>query len=162
MRCGRPRGGETVRVAAREAARLGLELGVSVGGFGCERQADLPEYAEQSLFSSSRKIKGPAKVDETLSLPAIMPLKQDRTPQFYRDIAVLAVPGPRRCAAGSGRRSERSDGCSRPPGLGRAGGRLAGSAICHSISPGERVIDHLSAEALDKKWDIAMGKVSRR
>ena len=69
---------KTIRAAARTAGRIGLELGVCVGGIGCELQPGIaPEYTEQTLVYSSKAVKGPVKVDEVLPLPSELPLKKD-------------------------------------------------------------------------------------
>ncbi len=151
---------KTIRTAARTAGRIGLELGVCVGGIGCELQPEIPpEYTEQTLAYSSKAVKGPVKVNEVLPLPAELPLKKDGKPLFYREIAVLAVP-----AKGVIRPDQAVDLSSRMD----AGGRLIWEAPAgnwtilrfgHTVSPKAKVIDHLSAEALDKKWEVGMGKL---
>ena len=89
---------KTVCFAAGQAKRLGLELGLNIGGIGCEL-FDLPlEYSCQSLVVSSLNVRGPGKVDRVVPRSDKVRLKEDKTPEFYRDIAVLACPSRQWCS----------------------------------------------------------------
>jgi hypothetical protein len=148
-----------VRCAARVAGRVGLELGISIGGIGCELM-DLPaEYGEQTLVHSSTAITGPVAVRQTLPLPVGIPLNRDKKPQFYRDIAVLALPAKGTVAL---------EAVIDLTGKVDDQGRLSWDApkgdwliyrLGHSLTEGARVIDHLSIAALNAKWAAHMGSL---
>jgi len=154
----------SVRWAAREAGRVGIELGVCVGGISCEL-FNLPlEYGEQTLVYTSKAVPADAHVDEIIPLAGNVFLAKDGTPKFYRDIALLAVP-----ANGDIAPAQVVDVSSHMDASGRliwdapalAAGATSGWMILrfgHTVlSMG--CIDHLSAEALEKKWAVEMGKM---
>ena len=151
--------GKTMRHAAKEARRLGLEFGISMGAIGCDLQ-DLPaEFAEQALVYSSTAIKGPGPVDVLVPHSTKVPLKADKTPRFYRDIVLLALP-----ASGVVRPEQVIDLSSRMDAAGRLrwdapAGDWVLLRFGQSVTPKARVIDHLSAEALNQKWEASMGKL---
>ena len=74
--------------AVREADRLGIVLGVNLcSGWNAGGPWVTHEHAAKKLVGSSTQVQGPGRV--TLVLP------QPETVQgFYRDVAVLACPGP--------------------------------------------------------------------
>jgi len=148
----------SVRWAARECARLGLELGVSIGKCGCELQ-DMPlEYAEQTLLYSSTEIKGPTKADIVLPLASKVPLEGNNAPKFYRDIAVLALP-----AHGDVQPEQVVDLSDKMDTVGHLrwdvpNGDWMILRFGHTcINP--KTIDHLSAEALNKKWETTTAQL---
>ncbi len=80
---------ELFRHAVREAARLGLEVGVNLAsGWDSGGVWVTPEHAAKRLVWSEAEVRGPGPVE--MSLPA--PEAQEG---YYREIAVLAVPGTR-------------------------------------------------------------------
>ena len=148
-----------VRCAARVAGRVGLELGISIGGQGCELMELPAEFGEQTLVHSSTAITGPQAVQQILPLPADLPLNGDKTPRFYRDIAVVAAP-----AGGSVPLQVVIDLSDKMD----AQGRLTWDApkgdwvvlrFGHSLTKGANVIDHLSIAAMNAKWDAHMGSL---
>ena len=80
---------ETVKFAATEAKRLGLELGITncSGWANSGGPWNTPEHAMKGVAYTETAVKGGARV--SLSLP-----KPDDPVGFYRDIAVLAFPKP--------------------------------------------------------------------
>lgn len=86
-----------VRFAAKEAGRLGLDLGVCIGPAGCGAPWVTHEFAQQELVWTEKRVTGPAALDEVLPVPkgGRTPLNADKTPVYYRDVAVQAVPARR-------------------------------------------------------------------
>ena len=85
----------SVRWAARESARLGLDLCVSVGT-GAPRTVISPADGQKTLQWTQTSFNGPGRCDATLAVPEI---KMSETARgkltgepWYQDIAVLAVP----------------------------------------------------------------------
>ncbi|HRU70919.1 MAG TPA: glycosyl hydrolase [Kiritimatiellia bacterium] len=80
---------ETVKFAAEEANRLGLELGIAncSGWANSGGPWNTPEYAMKRVVFTQTEIKGGTRVSVTLPQP-------DDPVGFYRDIAVLAYPTP--------------------------------------------------------------------
>ena len=80
---------EMVAHAAREADRLGLELGIHncAGWTSSGGPWVTPELAMQDVVSSEVRVQGPAHFVEALPQPATRI-------HYYRDIAVLAFPTP--------------------------------------------------------------------
>ena len=151
---------KTIRFAAKEAGRLGLELGFAIEGAGRNEPQVLPlEYSKQRLVYSSKTITGPMKVDEVLSLANDVPLAEDKTPLFYREIAVLALP-----ARGVVQPEQTFDLSQRmdPSGHLRWDAPEGDWVILrfgHTVEPKPSVFDHLSAETVDKRWEIQAGKL---
>jgi len=149
----------TVRVAAKEAGRLGLELGFAIEGAGREPQVLPLEYSKQLLVYSRKEIKGPGKMDLTLPLAEKAPLNTDKTPLFYRDIAVLAVP-----AHGAVASKQIVDLSGRMDSSGHLrwdapDGEWVILRFGHTVEPKPAFFDHLSAETVDKRWAMHTGKL---
>lgn len=97
---------ELLKHAVREGDRLGLEIALGAGPGWCGTGGPWvkPEQSMQHLVGSETKVAGPTRFDAKLPQPA--PRKpffgeKTLTPQlhkvwkeFYRDVAVLAVPTP--------------------------------------------------------------------
>ena len=83
---------KTIRLAARECGRLGVELGISIGGAGCENRNVSPEHAEKTLVVSATPVHGGAgvEVDLPLAKETINAKTGNRVP--YHDLFVLALP----------------------------------------------------------------------
>ena len=149
----------SIRVAAKEAGRLGLELGFAIEGAGKEQQVLPLEHSKQTLVFSSTPINGAVKVEIMLPLADKVPLQKNGTPLFYRDIAVLALP-----AHGEMQPSQVVDVTN---GM-NAAGRLrwdapAGEWILlrfgHTVDAKPIIFDHLMAETVEKRWKIHTGKL---
>ena len=87
VECGSPEWRELVKHAAREAKRLGIELGLhnSPGFTGSGGAWVPPERSMQKLVSSQVRIQGGQRFEGPLPQP-------EAVKGFYRDIAVWAVP----------------------------------------------------------------------
>ena len=90
-----PKWREAIRFAAKESARLGLDLCVAVGT-GAPRTVIAPADGQKTLEWTTAKCAGPAECDVALAVPRI---KQSDAAEakltgdpFYQDVAVLAVP----------------------------------------------------------------------
>jgi hypothetical protein len=86
-------------------------------------------------------------------------LKEDKTPEFYRDIAVLALPieavvQPKQVVD----LTARMDGAGRLRWDAPAGDWVV---LRFGHTGTRQVLDHLSAEALDAKWQATTGKLLR-
>ena len=86
--------------AVRVAERIGMDVQLSVasswdmGGSWVE-----PRHASMGLLQSEIQVDGPATIDEILPFPPIpakTPRREDGSPIFYQDVAVLAIPAERR------------------------------------------------------------------
>ena len=155
---------KSVRWAAREAGRIGIELGVCVGGISCEL-FNLPlEYGEQTLVYALKAVKADAHIDEIIPVAGKARQTKDGAPKFYRDTAVLAVP-----ANGDINPAQVVDVSRHMDAAGRliwdapalAAGATGGWMILrfgHTVLS-KGCIDHLSAEALEKKWAVETGKM---
>lgn len=149
----------SIRFAAKEAGRLGVDFGVSVGGAGCEL-GDVPiEFAQKLLVFSRIEIKTNGNVDMILPAPKIGTQKKNVFPKIYHDVVVLAVP-----ASGIIPTGKVVDISSHMDATGRLRwtapeGQWSVLRFGYAVSPDARFIDHMSAEALDKKWEMTMGKL---
>ncbi|VAX21056.1 Predicted alpha-L-rhamnosidase [hydrothermal vent metagenome] len=104
---------EVFRHALKEAARLDLELGVSMtSGFNAGGPWVTPEYGQQELVWSEFVLEGPSQYSDKLPLPSgpiydnsgnplkygemeinnDLVLDESGKPIYYRDVAVLAIP----------------------------------------------------------------------
>ena len=170
-----PHSREMYRFAAREAGRLGVKLCVSVGLAGTSGPI-APEDGQQKLVWSEISVTGPQAYDGVLPIPSqAVPatVKQAMKPapkeppkpgaqvRFQKPVAVLAVPdkegfGPADVINLSGKTD--------------AAGHLrwdvpAGAwkilRFAHEPTGAKNFwglfTDHLSAEALDRTWDVTMG-----
>ncbi len=83
---------ELFKHAVREADRLGIVLGANIcSGWNAGGTWVVPEHAAKRLVWSTAEIEGPGPVARDLPKPEV---KED----YYRDIAVVAYPGPGRPA----------------------------------------------------------------
>jgi len=86
------------RFAVREAARIGIRLGVNIcEGWNCGGPWVGTEDAVKDLVWNETKIDGPAQIDldlgvpwKVLPLPGTIPQERQEVVHWYRDIAVLA------------------------------------------------------------------------
>lgn len=84
---GSPKWTELFVHACHEARRLDLELSLNIqSGWNLGGPQVTAEEATQTLVWSKTEVKGPVTFEETLPLP--------RSKDFYRDVAVIAVPIP--------------------------------------------------------------------
>ncbi len=149
---------ESYRHLAREAARLDIELGITEGPAGCG-QVDLPEeYLAQQLVHSAIPVKGGARTSLDVPLPKEVGLQPDKkTPRYYRDVAVVAVPiqgiiPPESVIDLSGKMDVQGNlQWDAPPGDWHV---LRFCQMAVQVPPNHFVaIDHLSTEALDRHWE---------
>ncbi len=84
----------SIRHADKEAARLGLNLGLisssswNEGGSWVE-----PKDAIKALYVSATNFSGPAKISQPLAFPANRAVKAaDGLPLYHREVAVIAFP----------------------------------------------------------------------
>jgi hypothetical protein len=171
-----PHSREMYRFAAKEAARLGVKLCVSVGLAGTSGPIT-PEYGQQKLLWSETDVAGPQTYDGILPSPnkgipatarpagkmVFNPSAEGKAASAQRPVAVLAVPdkegfGPAEVID----LSTKTD----------AGGRLRWNApagqwkiLRFAYAPtGMRnswglYTDSMSAEALDKTWEVTIGQM---
>lgn len=142
-----------VKHLAAEAARLKIDLGVTIGPAGCYRETLSDEYGAQKLVYSATAVQGGTRVEIVLPLSEKVLLRKDKkAPRFYRDIAVLAIPTQGTIALESvvdlARKMD-------------AGGKLVWDVPAgqwsvlrfgHSAT-GTWALDHLSIEAFDRRWE---------
>ncbi len=105
---GRPfMGADSVKAiahAAREATRLGLDLGLTIAsGWNAGGSWTRPEHATMGLFRSEKVVEGPARITLVLPFPDLPKDYKDQgpalierdaagRPAFSREVAVLAIP----------------------------------------------------------------------
>ncbi len=86
----------------REATRLGMEVGlVTSSSWNCGGPWIPPKYASMGLYHQQIAVTGPARLDAPLplpSLPARAPRDADGKPAYLKNVAVLAIPAPKRLA----------------------------------------------------------------
>lgn len=91
---------EAIGHAVREATRLGLEVGlITSSSWNCGGPWVPPKYASMGLYHTQTTVKGPGRMDEPVSMPALpkrAPKGPDGKPALVRDVAVLAIPAPKR------------------------------------------------------------------
>jgi hypothetical protein len=82
--------------AIREAARLGLEVGlVTSSSWNCGGPWVRPEHASMGLYQCQTIVKGPSEFSQVLPFPPVpkqAPKRTDGKPAYYKDVAVLAMP----------------------------------------------------------------------
>lgn len=83
-----------MRFVAKESARLGLDFCLSIGLAGVSSSWVTPRYGQQELVSSTQQVSGPGVFDAVLPVPTgkRTPVNADKTPVYYRDVALQAVP----------------------------------------------------------------------
>ncbi len=83
--------------AVREATRLGLEIGlVTSSSWNAGGSWVTPKHASMGLYHSQTAVKGPTQFSGVLPFPSVpkkSPKGADGLPLYYKDVAVLAVPG---------------------------------------------------------------------
>ena len=86
--------------AVREATRLGLEVGlVTSSSWNCGGPWVPPEHASMGLYHCRLDVTGPTRLADSLPIPALparAPRDAEGKPAYARDVAVLAIPKPRR------------------------------------------------------------------
>ena len=87
---------EDIGHAIREAGRLGMELGFTTSSsWNCGGSWVEPKHAAMGLFQSEMKTEGGKRFSEVLpfpKVPAKAPKGPDGLPEYYKDVALLAVP----------------------------------------------------------------------
>jgi hypothetical protein len=165
---------DAISHAVREATRLGLEIGLVVSsGWNAGGSWTTPEHRTMGLFRSRHRVDGPADVSVVLPFPelprdygdqgpALIERGADGLPLFWRDVAVLAIPGTPEevvpTAAAVVDLSSRVDATGRltwqaPPGRWEIVRYVCANTgqplISHSANSGGPMIDHFSAEATE-------------
>jgi len=117
------------------------------------------EFAQKLLVFSRIEFKTNGTFDSILPAPEIAGSKKRIAPQIYRDVVALAVPTSGIIPTGMV-----CDVSSHMDATGRLRwtvpeGQWSGLRFGYAVSPGAGFIDHLSAEALNKKWELTMGKL---
>ncbi|MBN2296901.1 MAG: hypothetical protein JXM70_31030 [Pirellulales bacterium] len=86
----------SIRHAIKESKRLGMNVGlVACSGYNAGGAWVTPDWAQKQLYSSSHDVKGPLVFEGSLPFPKVpdlCPKNAEGLPQFYREVAVLAVP----------------------------------------------------------------------
>ena len=86
--------------AIKEATHLGLDVGlVTSSSWNCGGPWVKAEHASMGLYECQIEVNGPVQFSETLPFPTIprnMLKGPDGLPEFYKDVAVLAVPKSKR------------------------------------------------------------------
>lgn len=92
-------GNESVKLikhAIAEGKRLKMRIGiVASSGWNAGGSWVTPDWASKNLYYSQVNLAGPKSVSLDLSFPKFpdgCPMKDEVTPVFYKDVAVLAVP----------------------------------------------------------------------
>jgi (4-O-methyl)-D-glucuronate---lignin esterase len=84
----------------REATRLGMEVGlVTSSSWNCGGPWIPPKYASMGLYHRQMTVTGPTRLNDPLPMPALpgrAPRGPDGKPAYVKDVAILAVPAPRR------------------------------------------------------------------
>jgi len=92
-----PESSKAIAHAIREAKRVGIEMGlVTSSSWNAGGTWVAPEHASMGLYCSRKMVRGPARFDDRLPLPKVpekAPKRPDGTPAFWKEVAVLAVPG---------------------------------------------------------------------
>ena len=85
-----------IRHALAEGRRLGMRITLEASsGWNAGGAWVAPDWALKRLCVSSLAVKGPARIETVLPFPVVpaeCPRRADGLPQFYREVAVLAVP----------------------------------------------------------------------
>ena len=85
-----------IKHAVSEGKRLGMTIGIiASSGWNAGGSWVTPDRATKALYFSEVQVTGPGKVSVELPFPKLpppCPLKDDGTPVFYKEVAVLAVP----------------------------------------------------------------------
>ena len=85
-----------IKHALAEGERLGLRIGmIGSSGWNAGGPWVTPEWASKALFHSEISVNGPAEISIELPFPAVpdqSPKDKQGRPQYYGEVAVLAVP----------------------------------------------------------------------
>jgi hypothetical protein len=85
-----------IKHAISEGKRLKMSIGiVASSGWNAGGSWVTPDWASKNLFFSKVDVAGPRTLELDLpfpKFPAGCPMKDGKTPVFYKDVAVLAVP----------------------------------------------------------------------
>ncbi|MGV8092531.1 MAG: glycosyl hydrolase [Mangrovibacterium sp.] len=85
-----------IKYALSEGKRLNMRIGIiGASGWNAGGSWVTPDWASKGLYFSETQVSGPMKISTELlfpKLPALCPVKEDGTPVFYKEVAVLAVP----------------------------------------------------------------------
>ena len=178
MKTWSPRFRELIRFAAKESNRLGIKLVVSVGLAGTSGQI-APEYGQQKLVWSETAVTGPQTFDAALPAPDMVvahvlgsakPGKNQRhgkakTAALDNDqpIAVLAVPDKETVSP-----EDVVDLSKKTDSSGRLHWEAPAGAwkilrFCYTPTGAKNAwglyTDGMSAEALDKTWEVTIGPI---
>lgn len=86
--------------AIRTATRLGMEVDFSViSSWDMGGSWVTLEDASKGLYHTSMDLKGPAKFSDVLPFPPVapnVPKRADGMPEWYREVALFAIPGAQR------------------------------------------------------------------
>jgi hypothetical protein len=87
---------EGIARIVRKAEGLGMEVDLSVSSsWDMGGSWVTPEDGSMALFHSELEVEGPRELDESLPWPELpdgTPRNADRTPSFFEEVAILAVP----------------------------------------------------------------------
>lgn len=156
----------SIRYAAKEANRIGIDLGLAIGTTA-PRELVSNEFEQQQLQWSEAKFKGPAVFEGTLPVPEIKRSKSSKKPPYgepyHRDIVVLAFPDkPLVKIEEVIDISAKMDAAGHLRWNAPAGNwtimRFAQVAT-QSGNAKSLHIDGLSTEAVDKAWDATLGRL---
>lgn len=85
-----------IKYAISEGKRLNIKIGIiASSGWNAGGSWVTPDWASKSLFFRETQVKGPQKISVSLPFPEFpenCPMKDAKTPVFFKDIAVLAFP----------------------------------------------------------------------
>jgi len=85
-----------IKHALKEGERLGLKIGmIGSSGWNAGGTWVTPEWASKALYFSELLVKGPSKSGLELPFPEVpehCPKGKDGLPQYYGEVAVLAIP----------------------------------------------------------------------
>ncbi len=91
---------DAIAHTVKEATRLGMDVGlVTSSSWNCGGPWIKPEHASMGLFHCQLTTEGPVQLADPLpmpKLPARAPRGPDGKPAYLKDVAVLAVPSPKR------------------------------------------------------------------
>ena len=154
-----------IRHAAKEANRLGMDLGLQIST-NAPREFVSNEFAQQQIHWSEASFKGPGLFEGTLPVPELNPHKKDEKlhgDTYHRDIVALAFPDkPRIKVEEVINITDKMD----------AGGHMRWDApggkwtIMRFVqvstqfgNEGSVNLDGLSTEAMDKGWAATVGRL---
>ena len=85
-----------IKHALSEGKRLNMRIGIiASSGWNAGGSWVTPDWASKALYFSEIQVEGSQKISMKLPFPKFpehCPMKDDHTPIFYKDVAVLAVP----------------------------------------------------------------------